>query len=202
MRALHQSASHRRPFGAAVLALCGIASVAAEPAEYTIDPEHFSVGFLVDHVGYAKVLGMFEEASGSFTFDEETGELSNIQIAIQTDSVSTGHKKRDKHLRGKDFLNSRKFPEMIYGAGSAQALGNQQFRINGQLTLLGKGQPMTLTATWNKSGAYPFGDEHYAMGVSARGSFKRSAHGMTYAVENGWVGDEIELIIEFEAKRE
>jgi polyisoprenoid-binding protein YceI len=39
------------------------------------------------------------------------------------------------------------------------------------------------------------------MGVSARGSFKRSAFGMTYSVDNGWVGDEVELIIEFEARR-
>jgi len=40
------------------------------------------------------------------------------------------------------------------------------------------------------------------MGVSARGSFKRSAYGMSYAVANGWVGDEVALIIEFEAVRQ
>jgi polyisoprenoid-binding protein YceI len=39
------------------------------------------------------------------------------------------------------------------------------------------------------------------MGVSARGRFRRSEFGMNYAVDNGWVGDEVELIIEFEAKR-
>jgi len=37
--------------------------------------------------------------------------------------------------------------------------------------------------------------------VSVRGSFRRSAFGMSYSVENGWVGDEIQLIIEFEAQR-
>ena len=39
------------------------------------------------------------------------------------------------------------------------------------------------------------------MGVSARGSFKRSSYGMNYGVGNGWVGDEVPLIIEFEAQR-
>ena len=39
------------------------------------------------------------------------------------------------------------------------------------------------------------------MGVSARGSFKRSSFGMNYALDNGWVGDEVALIIEFEAVR-
>ena len=39
------------------------------------------------------------------------------------------------------------------------------------------------------------------MGVSARGSFKRSSHGMNYGVANQWVGDEVPLFIEFEAQR-
>ena len=34
--------------------------VSAQPARFEIDPEHLSVGFLVSHVGYADVLGMFE----------------------------------------------------------------------------------------------------------------------------------------------
>ena len=74
----------------------------------------------------------------------------------------------------------------------------------GTLTLLGKSQPLTLQATWNKSAESPlggFGRKPYVMGVSARGSFKRSAYGMNYAVANGWVGDEVPLIIEFEAVR-
>jgi polyisoprenoid-binding protein YceI len=40
------------------------------------------------------------------------------------------------------------------------------------------------------------------MGVSARGTFRRSAYGMDYAVDNGWVGDEVEIIVEFEARRQ
>ena len=56
-----------------------------------------------------------------------------------------------------------------------------------QLDRVGRSLPLTLQATWNKS--------------SARGSFKRSNYGMKYAVENGWVGDEVPLIIEFEAIR-
>ena len=79
------------------------------------------------------------------------------------------------------------------------------FDITGQLELLGKSQPLTLQATWNKSAESPlggFGRKPYVMGVSARGSFKRSAYGMNYAVANGWVGDEVALIIEFEAVRQ
>ena len=62
---------------------------------------------------------------------------------------------------------------------------------------------VTLDVVWNKSGQYTFGDMHYATGVSARAKIKRSDFGMTYALEGGMVGDEIEIILEFEgtAKR-
>ena len=180
----------------------GATTATAEPAAYTIDPDHLSVGFLVDHVGYSKVLGMFRKASGSYTFDETTGELTDVVVTIDSDSVFSNHRKRDEHLRNADFLNSAEFPEMVFRAASASPMEGRRYRIMGELELLGQSHPVTLDATWNKSGEYPFGGKPYVMGVSARGSFKRSVYGMNYSVDNGWVGDEVELIIEFEAQRE
>jgi polyisoprenoid-binding protein YceI len=37
--------------------------------------------------------------------------------------------------------------------------------------------------------------------VSARGTLKRSAFGMTYGIDNAWVGDDVEIIVELEARR-
>ena len=90
---------------------------------------------------------------------------------------------------------------MTFTATSAKALGNDRYTIDGQLELRGVTRPLTLEATLNKSAPYPIGDKAFVMGVSARGSLKRSDFGMTYAVENGLVGDTVELIIEFEARR-
>ena len=186
-----------------ILALrTGASQPQAAPAEYFIDPDHFSIGFLVEHIGYAKILGMFREAEGSFTFDEETLSLTELRVVIQTDSVFTNHKKRDKHLRGVDFLNAREFPEMIFTGASSEQKGERTGTVNGLLTLLGKTLPLALDLTWNKSGIYPFGHKRYTIGISARGNFQRSAYDMNYAVSNGWVGDKMELIIELEAIRQ
>ncbi|HLB14965.1 MAG TPA: YceI family protein [Burkholderiales bacterium] len=193
------------------LILCaavGLASPAyPKPAKYEIDPEHFAVGFLVHHVGYSKVLGMFRKAAGTYVFDEETGALSSVKIVVDTASVFTNYQKRDDHLKSADFLNATEFPKMTFTADGARRTGDRTFVIEGRLELLGRTNPMTLEATWNKSAEYAFstslfGGKQYRMGVSARGSFKRSAFGMKYGVDNGWVGDDVELIIEFEARRE
>ena len=186
--------------------IAGGSPAAAEPAQYEVDPNHFSIGFLVDHAGFNKVLGMFLEGSGSFTFDEQSRTLSDLRIVIQTASVFTNHEKRDEHLRSPDFLNADEFSEMVFTAPAGTATGDRAGRIDGTLTLLGVSQPVSLDVTWNKSADYPFGgglfsDKPYVTGISARGSFKRSAFGMTYGVDGDLVGDDVELIIELEAQR-
>ena len=199
---IRPSTAHR--LTALLAALLALVSqpLPAEPARYQIDPEHLSVGFLVDHIGYAKVLGMFRKATGAFTFDEQSGRLSDVAIEIDTASVFTNHRKRDGHLKSGDFLNSKEFPTMRFTAREAMPDSDRRYRIAGELELLGVRKPVVLEARWNKSGQYPFGHKAHVVGVSARGSFKRSDFGMLYSVDNGWVGDEVELMIELEAIRQ
>ena len=195
--------SWRQPVGALVLCASvltwGVAM--ADAARYEIDPEHVTVAFLVDHLGYAKVLGRFREVEGAYRFDEETGELSDVLVTIDTATVFTDHKRRDEHLRSKDFLDARKFPTMTFTGTKVDRVGENVYQVTGNLELLGVTLPLTLTATWNKSARHPIELWKYVMGVSARGSLKRSEFGMTYAVANGWVGNTVEILIEFEARR-
>jgi polyisoprenoid-binding protein YceI len=181
--------------------------VFAEPQNYVIDPDHLSVGFLVTHVGYAKTLGLFRNARGKFTFDETTGKLSDLRVVVDTNSVFTNHDKRDEHLRGEDFLNTEQFPEMVFTAKDAKRTGEDTFQVVGDLTLLGETKPLSLDVTWNKSATYPFRpgvftSKPYVLGASAQGTVRRSDYGMTYAIADGLVGDDVELLIEFEARRE
>ena len=192
---------------AGIVLLSAIAPSWAEPKQYVIDPEHLSIGFLTQHIGYASVLGLFRKAGGSFTFDEDTGQLSDLKIAVDTASVFTNHDKRDQHLRGDDFFDSEQYPQMVLVAKSAQFRKQQPAPLNGELTLRGITRPVILQATWNKSDRYPIPVAvterfPYVLGASARGTIKRSEFGMTYAVDNGWVGDAVELLIEFEARRQ
>jgi polyisoprenoid-binding protein YceI len=174
----------------------------AEPVEFVLDPEHISITFFAHHLGYADMAGMFLEAEGSFRYDEAAQELSDLRVVVRTASVFTNHERRDQHLRSPDFLNVREFPEMVFVGTGAERLGADTGLIHGELTLLGVTRPLTLEARLNKAARYPFLDEHYAIGVDATGSIRRSEFGMTYGVEHGWVGDEIRIVIGFEAIRQ
>lgn len=184
-----------------VLALFATASMAA-PQRYTLDPEHTTVAFLVEHVGYAKTLGYFQDVSGGFTYDDETGQVSDVTITAKTDSVQTNHEARDKHLRSKDFLNVRQYPEMIFTADGSTYQAEGSAALTGDLQLLAETRPLTLSVSLNKAEKYPFGHKKFTLGVSARAELQRSDYGMAYGVANALVGDTVELIIEIEANQE
>tara|TARA_B100001769_G_scaffold170357_1_gene134192 strand:+ start:125 stop:715 length:591 start_codon:yes stop_codon:yes gene_type:complete len=176
----------------------------ADDEIYILDETHLSIGFLVDHAGYARTLGMFTRASGSFKYDDDNSLVSDIEIIIDTASVFTNHDKRDSHLKSPDFLNVDQYPEMTFKA-DINDLKLNPGKIAGNLTLLGITKPLILNATINKIDIYPFRvglSKPKVMGVSATATFKRSDFGMNYAVKKKLVGDEIDLIIEFEARKQ
>jgi polyisoprenoid-binding protein YceI len=185
--------------GFALLACSG--SGVAESNRYVLDPQHLTIGFLVEHIGFAKVLGTFREAEGSFTFDEETGKVSDVRVVVKTESVFTSVPDRDRHLRSEDFLDVETHPEMVFES-SGTTLVDGKGELSGTLTLLGVQKPLSLDVTWNKSAVSPLPGNPYVAGFSARGSFQRSEFGMTYGVADALVGDAVELIIELEGHRQ
>lgn len=196
-----------RSLGMSALFLMGAISLSpaetrAAPADFVFDPDHTYITFFVSHLGFADLAGMFLESSGSFRYDEETQELANVKVTVKTDSVFTNHDKRDEHLKSADFLNSSEFPEMTFVATKAEKVSATEGKLIGDLTLLGVTKPITLDLKMNKAGNYPFGDEHYAIGIDATGSFKRSDFGMSYGVDGNIVGDEIKLVLGFEGIRQ
>ncbi len=187
---------------AALFGLGASAPVAAEPRTYEIDPDHFAIGFEIEHIGYAKVLGLFLKASGQFVYDEEARVLSSGRVVVAADSVFSNHERRDKHVRDDDFLDVKRHPEIVFEATGLQWTNEREGKLAGNLTLLGQTRPVTLDVSLNKAAAYPFGHRKHTLGVSARTTLQRSQWGMSYGVDRGMVGDEVGLSMEFEALRQ
>jgi polyisoprenoid-binding protein YceI len=178
----------------------------AESADWKIDPEHFSIAFEAEHIGFQKQLGMFLEGSGHFNYDPETRILNTGRVEIQAGSIFSNNKDRDKHLTGRDFLDSGKNPIIVFEATEFapdnNSNGSQRGTLTGNLTLVGETHPVVLEVIINKQGKYPFGHRKETLGISARATILRSRWGMDYGVGNNLVGDEVTLRFEFEALRQ
>lgn len=173
----------------------------AEMARYELDPDHTTVYFTVDHIGYAKTLGVFSELTGSFDYDAAARDLGQVSVAIDAASVNTLHSARDRHVRNSDFLDVGAHPQITFTAEGGTPTSNTKGRVTGDLTILGQSRPVTLDVTLNKSAPYPFGHKRDVLGLSMTATINRSDFGMTYGVANGLVGDEVVIRIETEAMK-
>ncbi|PCM45625.1 YceI family protein [Marinobacter sp. ANT_B65] len=182
------------------LALGSVVNLAnAAPANFEVDDEHFSMVFEIMHIGYAPVMGMFRKVEGEFVYDEDTRELASGQLAFKSQSIFTNHDKRDEHLTGKDFLHSKKYPDITFTVTTFQTTGESTGVVSGELNMLGKTRPVELDITLNKAAEYPIGHKDYTLGISAETTLKRSEWGMDYGLDPALVGDEVKLRFGFEA---
>ncbi len=175
-----------------------------QPADWTIDPEHFSIAFEAQHIGFQSQLGFFLEGSGSFRYDPQTKALSSGRVEIQADSIFTNHEDRDDHLTSRDFLSTRRNPIIAFDATRFTPASDADNRgtLTGNLSMLGETHPVELAVVINKQARYPFGHRQETLGISAQTTILRSRWGMDYGVANDMVGDEVVLRFEFEAIRQ
>ena len=186
-------------FAAALLVSAAVGAVApasAAPVAYKIDPAHLSVAFIVNHLGFANLIGRFNTAAGDVSFDKDAVEKSIVTVTIDTASVDTNHAKRDEHLRSPDFFNVKEFPKMTFKSTKIEKTGDNAGKLHGELTMLGVTKPVVLEVTFNKDGVSPASKQE-TVGFSARGTVKRTDFGMKYGAPN--ISDEIQLLIEAEA---
>ena len=175
-----------------------VSATVGQAADYTIDPTHSHILFMIDHLGFAKIVGLFSDFNGNLSFDTNNVPGSKLNVTIKTDSLQTQFAARDKDLKGADWFNVTEFPEMTYVGSEFVKKDERTGTVTGKLTMHGVTKPVTLNVVVNKVGQNPL-DKIDSAGFSARGTFKRSDFGMKTFL--GAIGDDVDLIIEIEAKQ-
>ncbi|MDH6516282.1 polyisoprenoid-binding protein YceI [Streptomyces sp. SAI-208] len=171
--------------------------------DYTIDTAHSSIGFTVRHAMVTNVKGKFNDFSGSLHLDGGDPTASTASIDVKMDSIDTGSEDRDGHLKSADFFKIEEFPTMTFRSTKAEALGDEDYRITGDLTILGTTKPLTIDLEFNGAAKDPFGNER--VGFEGKAEIKRSEWGLTWnaALETGGVliSDKIKLHFDISAIR-
>lgn len=165
---------------------------------FTIDRNHTYAHFGIDHMGFSTLYGRFDSTTGSIVIDRENNN-GHVDIKISAVSISTGHAKRDNHLRSPDFLNVMEFPDIIYQSRNMTLIGEDKAKVEGDLTLLGVTKPVTLDVHRIRCGANPVNKKH-TCGFEATATIKRSDFGSQYGRPN--IGDNMTLWFEVEATRD
>lgn len=177
------------------------AGVQAAPVTFKADPTHTFVTYETIHKGMSTNRGRFEKTEATITLDraKKTG---SVDVRIKADSVETGVDALDEHLEGEDFFNVKKFPEVTFKGDkfTFDAKGNVK-TVTGQLTMVGKSQPVTLTAERFTCAANPVSKLETCGGDFVT-TIKRDKWGMNYALQYPGMSPDVRLLIQIEAVQE
>jgi polyisoprenoid-binding protein YceI len=115
--------------------------------DWQLDPYHTQVEFTAKHLGMMTVRGHFADVSATGDIDPDHPEASSVEVTIRTDSIRTNHEARDNDLRSSNFLEVEKFPLITFKSTGVQPAGQDQYTVNGDLTVKGITHPVALHLT-------------------------------------------------------
>lgn len=136
---------------------------------WQLDPAHSEVHFRVRHLMVSTVTGKFKSFS-STAITDESGDFStaDIEFSIDANSIDTGVEFRDGHLRGDDFFATEQFPTIQFKSTSIKALGDDQYKLEGNLTIRGITKPVTLGVELGGIVKDPYGNTKAGFEVTGR----------------------------------
>ena len=184
---------------AAAIAALSTGVAQAEPATYAIDPSHTFATFQISHFGASVNRGRFDKKEGTVQFDR-AGKSGKVDVTFDTSSINTGTSAFDKHLKSADIFNAEKHPTMRFVSDKFVFDGDKVSAVEGQLTMLGKTQPLTLKANQFNCYQSPM-LKREVCGGDFEGTLDRTAFGMDYGVQYGF-DKNVRLIVQVEAVKQ
>lgn len=172
---------------------------AAATEVHVIDPVHSAVGFSIRHF-VSKVPGKFSQFSGKLTLDRANLANSAVEATIQATSINTDNQKRDDHLRGADFFEVAKYPNITFKSRKWTKTGESTFDVAGDLTLKGVTREVVLKVNFLGFGPGMGGAE--LSGWEGTVTIDKKQFNMPDpAMLDAALGDEVTITINVEAKK-
>ncbi len=144
---------------AALVLMTAVFVAPLQAAQYDIDVKgaHAFIQFKIKHLGYSWLVGRFNKFDGQFSYDDKKPSAAKFEVNIDTTSIDSNHAERDKHLRGKDFLNTGKFPTAKFVSTSYTVSKKGEGKLKGKFTLNGVTKSITLDLKHIGQGNDPWG---------------------------------------------
>ena len=149
---------------------------------WRLDPARSSAEFEVPSCyGLATVTGRFRRYAGTLNMSDPPA----VALVIEADSLDTGNRRRDKHLRSAAFFDAADYPWIRFEADAAELAGDEM-RLRGELYAAGKHVPLEVEATVTAAG-----DEFE---IEASAVVDHRELGMSFS-PLGMVGDHTRLLV-------
>jgi polyisoprenoid-binding protein YceI len=148
---------------------------------WIIDPKHTTVEFSIRNLFFFTVTGRFSDVT-----------------AVLASSIDTGNKRRDDHVRSKDFFDAKRYPRILFESASVErGTDRDTLRIAGTLTIKGQSREVVLNVTEVDHSHSPHGEEVAYFGAMIE--LDRFDFGINYG--RGWIGRKVKISVYVQAVR-
>ncbi len=167
---------------------------------YKVDNEHSFASWKIRHI-VSKTLGTINDINGEMVIDRSDLSNSTVNVTLNLNSINSSHRKRDRHIQEKKFLDVINFPEIHFRSTRIKLIDNISGLIRGQLTLHGISKEIEFPFRLLGFGDDPWGG--YRVGLEGKTIIKSTDYGYTWsAKENSSIGNEIEINLLIEGVRQ
>jgi len=173
----------------------------AQQTSWRIDSNHSAAHFSVRHMMISTVRGEFTGIAGTVTYDPQDPAHDSVEATIDCSTVNTGVAKRDAQLKGPDFFDVARHPQMKFKSIRVEAAGAGKLKVTSELTINSTTKPIVLDVDGpSPSIRDPRGNEK--IGLSASTRISRKEFGITWneVMESGGiaVADEVVISLDLE----
>ncbi|HEV2491140.1 MAG TPA: YceI family protein [Candidatus Acidoferrales bacterium] len=123
-------------------------ALAAPPASqaknYRISKTYTTLSFTATKWMVFKEEGMFQDFTGSLTYDPADPSACVIDVTVQSASLDTRNSTRDGVLRSDDFFDVAKYPTLSFRSVSIASTGADSLNVTGDLTIHGVTKRVTV----------------------------------------------------------
>ncbi len=169
--------------------------------KWSIDTSHSEIAFKIKHLMISYVKGSFKVFDSSIYTYGKDFTTAEIDLSIDTASISTGDEKRDVHLKSHDFFDVEKHKQITFTSSTiGKANKDGVHELWGELTMLGITKNIKLDVEFGGVVKDPWGNEK--AGFTVTGKINRSDWGLVWnaPIEAGGflVSDEVSISCEVE----
>jgi polyisoprenoid-binding protein YceI len=161
-------------------------------SSWSVDNAHSKLGFEITHLMLTDIEGSFKNVESKITSSKADFSDAVVELTADVNSVNTDNEKRDAHLVGADFFDAEKYPKLTFKSTSFKKVGNNKYKVNGNLSFHGVTKPVTLDATLKGINVNAQTKKETA-GFKVTGTIKRSDFNFGTKYPTAMLSDEVTL---------
>lgn len=116
----------------------------SEAKTYRVSKSYTTLSFTATKWMVFKEEGLFQDYSGTITYDPKDASADAIDVTVQSASLDTRNSTRDGVLRSDDFFDVQKYPTLTFRSTQVAASAADQLDVTGDLTIHGVTKHITL----------------------------------------------------------